>query len=567
MKSESPPKEPRPLVSVIVPCYNHGAYLGEMIASLEGQTYRNFETIIVDDASPDADTRSALEALAEKGWTVLFLEENGGPARARNHAIAQARGTYIVPLDADDCLAPEYLEKTLAVMEAKEGADPPRLVYTGARFFGAREGVSSWPPYSFPDILWKPMIPATCLYRKEDWESIGGYSENMREAWEDYDFSVGLAGLGGPVIGLPEPLFYYRQMAQSSSRNQWVNSAERAGALFRKMVQNRHSVYARHWPEALSCLFDEHLRLETLETVCPEILRWQLRTAPEGEPLTSGSWPKNRWQRIFLPFSGTDYFRFRPFSHPGMIRIQALEAWAGDRLLRRWKGAQLEEVLGSEGSLEPRGRGQWQAFGEDPAFPFTFPSEGLEEMDRVGIWIRGEVEPRHLVEAGSLTAAVVHERDYLRQEKESRHLEIAYLQEVTQRRWGKRRGLLASWGWRFRWTRALWLKRLERRGIRRPALDDSEGAYPGSAAGEVQVSEKQPDERYWVSEEPCQQAIFLSREGIRVLLPESLEWQKFPLPKDCPGPSCVVVTKDGKNWEPAIIWTGKDSSPVNSTDE
>lgn len=106
-----------PAVSVIIPCYNQGAFIKEAVDSVLAQTFQDFEIIIVNDGSSDAKTNEFLSNFTAPKTTVLSLAENQGPSVARNVAIKAAKGKYILPLDADDKIAPTYLEKAFNVLE------------------------------------------------------------------------------------------------------------------------------------------------------------------------------------------------------------------------------------------------------------------------------------------------------------------------------------------------------------------------------------------------------------------------------------------------------------------
>ena len=84
----------KPLISVVIPCFNDGAYLPETISKLKEQTYTNFEIIVVNDGSTDEATLEVLNLMSERGVTVLH-KENGRMSSARNHGVANAKGTII----------------------------------------------------------------------------------------------------------------------------------------------------------------------------------------------------------------------------------------------------------------------------------------------------------------------------------------------------------------------------------------------------------------------------------------------------------------------------------------
>lgn len=113
---------PAPLVSIITPAYNAADLIGETIASVQEQTFDDWEMLIADDASRD-ETCAVVEGFAAADPRVRLTRQarNGGPAAARNAALAEARGRFICFLDSDDLWLPEKLERQLAFM-AERGA-------------------------------------------------------------------------------------------------------------------------------------------------------------------------------------------------------------------------------------------------------------------------------------------------------------------------------------------------------------------------------------------------------------------------------------------------------------
>lgn len=120
-----------PLVSIVIPCYNHGAYIQEAIDSITvDKIAYPIEIIIVDDGSSDNATHAKLEALQTAGYHVIF-QKNGGPASARNTGVANAKGQYILPLDADNKISPDYINKAMPLL-LKEDID---IVYARPIFW------------------------------------------------------------------------------------------------------------------------------------------------------------------------------------------------------------------------------------------------------------------------------------------------------------------------------------------------------------------------------------------------------------------------------------------------
>ena len=96
-----------PAVSVVIPCYNQGQYLAEAVASVNAQTFTDWEIVVVDDGSTDPTTQRLLTAFTHPRAR-LVRSANGGLAAARNLGISHAAGRFILPLDCDDRIAPTY---------------------------------------------------------------------------------------------------------------------------------------------------------------------------------------------------------------------------------------------------------------------------------------------------------------------------------------------------------------------------------------------------------------------------------------------------------------------------
>ena len=124
------------MVSVIVPCYNQAIYLPEALNSLLAQTYQCWEAIVVNDGSPDETEKVALEYTWKDSRIKYVFKENGGLSSARNKGIELAQGEFILPLDADDIIHPEYMEKA---MEAFEDNPFLKLVFCRGVFFGVKK--------------------------------------------------------------------------------------------------------------------------------------------------------------------------------------------------------------------------------------------------------------------------------------------------------------------------------------------------------------------------------------------------------------------------------------------
>jgi glycosyltransferase involved in cell wall biosynthesis len=198
------PAERVPAVSVVVPCYNGGRFIDQLLQTLAEQTFRDFELIIVDDGS-DEETRAKLATLDPS--ILVIHQTNQGPGAARNSGFRRAKADLVLALDCDDRLEPEYLAQTVKAMRA--GGPDAGIVFTHERMSGLREGCQTRYFKRF-DQLFINRMPSCILVRKAAWEAVGGYDESMREGYEDWEFTVAVEARGYGCIEIPEPLFIYR---------------------------------------------------------------------------------------------------------------------------------------------------------------------------------------------------------------------------------------------------------------------------------------------------------------------------------------------------------------------
>jgi hypothetical protein len=193
-----------PRVSIIVPCHNAGRFLDGLLASLGAQTFRDFETIIVDDGSTEVATREKLEHL-DPAVRVVHQENRFLPA-ARNRGFLEAQAKLVLPLDCDDVVEPSYLAETVPLLE-NAPADVG-FVFTHGRLAGTLAGVVRRHLNRF-DQLFLNQLPYCMLIRKSAWQAVGGYDESMRGGMEDWEFNIRLSRSGFRGIELAKPLFVY----------------------------------------------------------------------------------------------------------------------------------------------------------------------------------------------------------------------------------------------------------------------------------------------------------------------------------------------------------------------
>jgi glycosyltransferase involved in cell wall biosynthesis len=206
----------QPTISVIIPCYMQAQFLHDSLNSVLVQSYSNWECIIVNDGSPDSTEEVALQYCNKDNRFKYIKKINGGLSSARNAGIKIAIGKYILPLDADDIIGTEYLQK--AVQHFIDN-DNVKLVYCEAERFGADNGFWGLAPYAYKNLLLENMIFCSAFFRKKDWDAVGGYDESFVNGLEDWDFWLKLLDKESIVVKIPKVLFFYRINEQSMLRS------------------------------------------------------------------------------------------------------------------------------------------------------------------------------------------------------------------------------------------------------------------------------------------------------------------------------------------------------------
>jgi glycosyltransferase involved in cell wall biosynthesis len=195
-----------PLVTILIPCYNYGEYVEQTIRSATDQTHQNIEILVLDDGSTDPET---LRVLREHSWpkTRVVRHDNMGLAATRNRGFELARGSFVLPVDADDILMPQMVEKALEVMADNLSTG---WVYTDIRFIGDVNGVHKQEDYNFALELTNNHSSVCALIRKQAWLDAGGYNPNMDKGYEDWNFWVSCSAAGWHGKVLDAAYFGYR---------------------------------------------------------------------------------------------------------------------------------------------------------------------------------------------------------------------------------------------------------------------------------------------------------------------------------------------------------------------
>ena len=246
LAGEPPPRPPRavsaepPLVSVVVPYFELESVVGETLASIAAQTHPAVETVLVVDGSLRDRDLPVFEQAEALGATIV-TQVNSGLGAARNLGIEQARGAYVLPLDADDLIDPEYVARCVDVLERDPGL---AYVTTWVRYVGpdgAPLDGRGWSPYgNWAALDERNNVAGTCtaLFRRAPFDAGLRYSPDLT-SYEDWLLYLELhdAGQLGGVI--PERLFGYRVREDSMMRVVGAGSIGRIGGEVRALRRER----------------------------------------------------------------------------------------------------------------------------------------------------------------------------------------------------------------------------------------------------------------------------------------------------------------------------------------
>lgn len=204
-----------PAVSVVMPVRNARPFLDESVRSILGQTFPDFEFVILDDASTDGSAEALRRWARADGRIRLFESRRRlGLSGSSNFVVRRARAPLVARMDADDVAHPERLARQREVFLRST-----EVVLVGA----LSEGIDSRGALVRPRDRWRLVRPSlfppfphsSAMFRREAFEEVGGYREECVK-WEDQDFFLRMTRRGRVVV-LPDALLRYRYHASNST--------------------------------------------------------------------------------------------------------------------------------------------------------------------------------------------------------------------------------------------------------------------------------------------------------------------------------------------------------------
>jgi glycosyltransferase involved in cell wall biosynthesis len=196
-----------PLISFVIPCFNDAQYIEKSVQSALNQTYPHIEVIVVDDGS-NLETKRILQKL-EPRITKLITQDNKGQSTARNVGIKAAKGEFIVVLDSDDFFELTFSEKAVDYFK-KDATIKIVTSYYVRLMLNNKTDIFKPTGGSIKGFLKNSCATGSAMFKKSDWEKVGGYDQDMKQGFEDWEFYIRLVKEGGCAYIIKEPLLNYR---------------------------------------------------------------------------------------------------------------------------------------------------------------------------------------------------------------------------------------------------------------------------------------------------------------------------------------------------------------------
>lgn len=233
-------------ITVVITCFNYGAYLPEAVKSALEQEGGPPHVIVVDDGSTDELTLSALDQLPAA--TRLIRQSNAGLSAARNCGLRVATTPYLIALDADDRLAPSALKTLRGPLDR----DPQLgFSYGIVQFFGSWEGTLDFPPFDPYKLLYRHIVGSTTLMRRALFEQVGGFDPDF-SAYEDWEFWVNAIGRGWRGEKIDAVTLLYRRHGDTM----YTGARARYRMWYRKLRRKHPELYGGAGRRALAAESD-----------------------------------------------------------------------------------------------------------------------------------------------------------------------------------------------------------------------------------------------------------------------------------------------------------------------
>lgn len=280
-------------LTFIIPCFNHGQFVGHAVSSCLAQEGVDVQVVVVDDGSTDGTTPAACDACASERVRVVH-QANAGLSAARNAGAALASTTYIAFLDADDYLDPTFAHKLIAALEASG----PEVSHAYCQETLTELGTGTWrvPEWDPLLLLITNLHPVTCVIRREVFERAGAFDASMNLGYEDWELWVRLSARGHRGARVAEPLFFWRRHSHTTMV---MEAVKRHDQLYAMIIERHRDLFARRSTEIITLAnsllrkFDANWIDETGHPIALQRLRAEASSAAalriERDQLASGA--------------------------------------------------------------------------------------------------------------------------------------------------------------------------------------------------------------------------------------------------------------------------------------
>lgn len=299
-----------PRVSILMPVYNVAPYLKEAMDSILGQTFQDFELIVLNDCSPD-NSEEILDTYTDKRIVRYWGEKNVGLANVLNVGIDLARGEFIARMDSDDISLPTRIEKQVAFLLSHPDVD---LVSAGLERFGTSTAKTSYKTnfeeVKFDAMSFSPVLHASSMWRRESFVSKGLYYRQEMVPSEDYDLWTRALVSKLVLVNMPDILYRYRtHVSQVTTVNKdWSKSTEIAlwyiGSIYPEASREQRvafrSLRAKRDPAEVKSICED-LEKENRKTcfIAPAYLHSRLRKYYQGRLYQQMRSKGIDWKRLF----------------------------------------------------------------------------------------------------------------------------------------------------------------------------------------------------------------------------------------------------------------------------
>jgi len=240
--------EKEPKVSIITPCYNREKFIAETLECLRNMNYTNWECIIVDDGSTDQSAAIIKEFVKKDSRFKYYHHSNSGISITKNVGIAHSTGKYILPVDSDDLISPNYVPEAIEMLESRPEV---KIVTAAGVYFGAKKGKWHLADYSFDELLISNCIHNSSMFRREDFDMTGGYDPSF-VINEDWDLWINMLKTGGEVVRIEKDYFFYRKHKESNI----IRFPKRDADLLKQLYEKNKDQYAHLLENPILLLFE-----------------------------------------------------------------------------------------------------------------------------------------------------------------------------------------------------------------------------------------------------------------------------------------------------------------------